>query len=388
MGKATIIGHLGDAQYSVTTKYRNDVGNAAKSLWCADLTEDPALAGDVGTIEVPGEPALQLIRPGYEGRAVWSATRDGMLCKPTELTPEEFFYNLAMLPGWQKFMPRYRIGVVGAVTEADYTANVLPVTIIAPNTSTQQSIDVTPNVPIGKITVEYMECNAYAFEAGDEVVVEYSPVYSGATPISRTITYTPKVIGFRDNPKTCGFIEPWYGPLQTSKNAWKARLLYGPTPFEDLIEDPWTTNPIISAGSRFLFTVGNPVTATRGSVYLYRIRPSGFNANALLLTATLPAPYPISVGELQIEVSDYTPGINLNTGLVAHSWDVVLLTVTNPTGLGAFYYTITAVGSFTIDISAIIGQELTQVVIACPPIGSNGAALTETDVTIKYIKVI
>jgi hypothetical protein len=46
---------------------------ADTSAWCADLTE--TLTGAVATVEIPGETVgvPVLIRPGYEGRAVWQA---------------------------------------------------------------------------------------------------------------------------------------------------------------------------------------------------------------------------------------------------------------------------------------------------------------------------
>ena len=70
------------------------------NAWCADLTED--LSGEIGTIEVPGERGTVLIQPGYGGNAVYDSSRDGQLQPLIACPAAQVFYNLAMLPGWQK----------------------------------------------------------------------------------------------------------------------------------------------------------------------------------------------------------------------------------------------------------------------------------------------
>ncbi|MFO7884816.1 MAG: hypothetical protein R6U68_08350, partial [Desulfobacteraceae bacterium] len=88
------------------------------SAWCADLTED--LTGTVGLIEVPGESVEFNIRPGYEGGATYDQGRDGQLVPTVIQTPAQAYYNLAMLPGWQKWMPTYRYATIDSLdTDAD-----------------------------------------------------------------------------------------------------------------------------------------------------------------------------------------------------------------------------------------------------------------------------
>lgn len=82
--------------------------------WCADLTED--LEGVVGTIEIPGEVGTVMIQPGYEGNAEYDSGRDGQLQPIIAATPESTFFNLALLPGWQKWTPTYRTGQITSLT--------------------------------------------------------------------------------------------------------------------------------------------------------------------------------------------------------------------------------------------------------------------------------
>jgi len=92
-------------------KYRTE--NPTVSAWCADLTEN--LSGEVGIAEIPGERTSVIIRPGYAGLAEYAPSRDGYLSPALALSPAETFYNLAMKPGWQKWMPTYRYGEITAI---------------------------------------------------------------------------------------------------------------------------------------------------------------------------------------------------------------------------------------------------------------------------------
>lgn len=154
-----------------------------QQAWCVDLTEDGA--GPVGTIEVPGEPATVLICPGCRG----PQQSDGYLLARQVMTPSQVFFNAAILPGWQKFKPTYRIGTITAV---DMTADKASVNLEAA-TSSAQGLDVNQTTTLTNIPVVYMTCNAGAFDVGDRVVVEFvGQVWDGA-----------RVIGFASNPKSC-----------------------------------------------------------------------------------------------------------------------------------------------------------------------------------------
>lgn len=158
------------------------------SAWCGDLTED--LSGNVGTIEIPGERNIVQIQPGYEDNAIYNTVRDGQLQPAVAGTPESVFYNLAMLPGWQKWMPTYRHGIISNINTDNDTCDVTLDVV----ESSQQGLVVIPferkllNVPI-----EYMNCNSTAFKDSDSVLVKFEgQEWSGA-----------KVVGFTDKPKSC-----------------------------------------------------------------------------------------------------------------------------------------------------------------------------------------
>jgi hypothetical protein len=103
------------------------------------------------------------------------------------LTPAAAFYNLAMLPGWQKWKPTYRYGTITAIDGDTATLTLEAVT------STQQSLGVNQTSTLTNVPIEYMSCNGAAFEVGDEVLVKFT----GQDWAS------PKIIGFKDNPVAC-----------------------------------------------------------------------------------------------------------------------------------------------------------------------------------------
>jgi hypothetical protein len=157
------------------------------AAWCADLTED--LSGEVGTIEIPGERESVNIQPGYDGNAAYNAARDGQLQPAIAGTPESAFYNLALLPGWQKWKPTYRFGTVTAID-----GDICDVSLEAA-TSSQQNMNINQSVTLSNVPIEYMTCNGAAFSEGDGVIVEFEGQDWNS----------PKVIGFKDNPKPCGW---------------------------------------------------------------------------------------------------------------------------------------------------------------------------------------
>jgi hypothetical protein len=160
--------------------------NETVSAWCADLTED--LTGEVGTIEVPGERGIVQIQPGYEGNAAYNGTRDGQILPIIAATTAQAFYNLAMLPGWQKWKPLFRYATIDTIND-DGTANISLETA----ESSQQSLDINQSSSIDNVTIEYMDCNESAFESGDSVLVKFTGQDWD----------NPVVVGFKDNPKSC-----------------------------------------------------------------------------------------------------------------------------------------------------------------------------------------
>lgn len=237
MGKGTINSHIGDGQYSLTVNYNRDLydktvaaldakiaGLAAKLIeigygndgydlaklekkalekrknelgnfvpddktitaWCADLTDD--LSGVVATVEVPGESAHVQIMPGYDGRADYVASDHGQLTPTMAQTAAGAFYNLAMLPGWQKWKPTFRYGIISNIDTDAHTCDVGLEDAIS-----SQGLGVNQNKDLSNVPIEYMECNSSAFDDGDEVLVKFEGQDWN----------NPKVIGFKENPKPC-----------------------------------------------------------------------------------------------------------------------------------------------------------------------------------------
>lgn len=164
-------------------KLTNAPVSETRQAWCADLTEDAA--GEVATIEVPGEPGTVLVAPG--GRA--PSAGDGALVARELMTPEQAFFNAAILPGWQKWMPTFRTGTITAINSDNDTADVS----LDAATSSAQGLGVNQSSSLSGVPVDYMECNAAAFEVGDPCVVRFDGQSWDA----------PRVVGFAREPKSC-----------------------------------------------------------------------------------------------------------------------------------------------------------------------------------------
>ncbi len=168
------------------------------NAWCADYSRN--LSGDVGTIEPYGEydSSRTVIRPGYSDNAAWDGGRDGQLQYFGGVGAATAFYNLAMRPGWQRWLPIYRVGTITAI---DTIANTCSVAIES-HTATSKNLDVSGDAIIHDVPVTYMDCNAQAFADGDRVVVEYIRTVQ---PSSQSLPVSlPRVIGFESAPKSCG----------------------------------------------------------------------------------------------------------------------------------------------------------------------------------------
>ena len=165
------------------------------TAWCADQSLE--LTGEVATAEVPGEPVTILVRPGFDDSAEWQAARDGQLAQRAGMQPHQAFWNAAVLPGWQKWKPTYRLGVLTDI-DGD-TATVL----LDEETSSANGLSIDP--PGGRtlvdVPIQYMDCDAVAFEVGDRVLVQF---------IDQDLA-TPRVIGFETDPRPCGLACYSYG---------------------------------------------------------------------------------------------------------------------------------------------------------------------------------
>jgi hypothetical protein len=164
-----------------------DKAERTQSAWCADLTEDLAADAEVGTIEIMGEPDTILIRPGYDDDAVYTQARDGQLQPPAISTAAQAFYNYALLPGWQKWKPTYRVGKITALDGDTCTVRLDAVRSVA------QGLDVNQENVLTDIGIIYMNCGGKAFKVGDRVVVRFLDQDWA----------NPKVIGFESEPQKC-----------------------------------------------------------------------------------------------------------------------------------------------------------------------------------------
>lgn len=165
-----------------------DRAERTQEAWCADLTEDLAADTEVGTIEINGEADTIIIHPGYDGAAVYDQDRDGQLQPPELSTAAQAFYNYAMLPGWQKWKPTYRVGTITAL-DGDTCTVALDAAL-----SNAQSLDINQAETLTDVPIEYMTCDGAAFEEGDRVVVKFE----------EGDWEQPKVIGFESEPQPCG----------------------------------------------------------------------------------------------------------------------------------------------------------------------------------------
>jgi len=157
------------------------------TAWCADLTED--LSGDVGTIEIESETEQVLIRPGYEGNAVYSALRDGQMQPLLAQEPAASLLNWMFHDARQKWKPRHRVATIVSV---DHDTDTCSLTIDAAD-GAMTGADVNIMASFTSVPIDYMSCNSAPFEAGDRVVVEFTD-NDWAQPV---------VIGFESNPKGC-----------------------------------------------------------------------------------------------------------------------------------------------------------------------------------------
>ena len=166
--------------------------------WCADYTEN--LTGEVGVIDSGREDSgVLVIRPaGIEGTgAAYDPAVDGYLAPQQAMSTSEALYNFVTLPGIVKWSPLYRKGTITSVDKNADTCDVLLDAVY----STPDSIDVNKETALADVPIQYMNCNADPFEAGDRAIVAFT-LQNWSQPV---------VIGFELNPKPCDEdITVWY----------------------------------------------------------------------------------------------------------------------------------------------------------------------------------
>lgn len=158
-------------------------GKRILDAWCADYTTYLDPDDEVSTLEVPNEPQAVLVAPG--GQTEQDA---GNLMKTDFQSSAQAFYNAAIFPGWQRYIPTYRFGLVTAIN-SDLT---LSVDLELAN-STAQNLPVNDVDSLANVPVAYQSCNTAAFRVGDRVLVEFRD----------RLWSNPRVIGFKSNPLPC-----------------------------------------------------------------------------------------------------------------------------------------------------------------------------------------
>jgi len=212
--------------------------------WCADYTENGS--GEVATMEIPGENQRVLIKPG----APAGNTVDGVLVAREVQSPEQVFFNAAILPGWQKFKPTYRSGVITALNTSNNTASV---TLDAAQSSAA-GLDINKVTTLANVPVVYMTCHASAFAVGDRCVVRFNGMD----------WEQPQVVGFVDNPKPCD--DYFYMPIRFESD---------PLVDAGYLPSPWVYLLMHESGTIYGVNNGGAATLQQTTRRLYVSRPFG-----------------------------------------------------------------------------------------------------------------
>lgn len=177
---------------------RIEFADPTVAAWCVDLTED--LTGEVATIEINGErEAGLLIAPGAVDQAAYVPADHGQLQTVVAAAgPAGVFANLALMPGWQKWRPTYRVGEITVLAGDTCSVALDPATFSGRGSGLRGNLNINQNTEGGLVTlsgvpIHYMSCDGQAFTVGDRVVVHF---------IGQDWA-TPEVIGFAEQPKAC-----------------------------------------------------------------------------------------------------------------------------------------------------------------------------------------
>lgn len=245
------------------------------NAWCVDYSVE--LSGDVGTIEINGEPEAGVnIRPGYGDNAAHNPDRDGQLQNIMAMTAEQAFYNMAMMPGWQKWMPTYRVGTITGITgdTCDVELGTDISSLSAPGTG---DLNINQAFILSNVDIQYMSCNGNAFTTGDRVIVQF---------VGQDFK-NPMVVGFEREPRACGnllFVNvnvnneiEFYDYDSGSNTVSLIRTLDIRPLVQDFSNYPWDSNIpefkqvslVFAEGDMNCIVVQMWVTNWRGNVYDY-----------------------------------------------------------------------------------------------------------------------
>ncbi|MCK9324591.1 MAG: hypothetical protein M0P69_03760 [Bacteroidales bacterium] len=173
-------------------------------VYCADATT--TLLGSVGTIEVPNSIKPVALRPGYYDSAIHENDRDGIATPVICMTPSQAYYNYAILPGWERWNPQYRLGNITAIESGSCSVD------LDGCTSQARGLNVNPGTSLlTGVGFRYMgDDTGSAFAVDDHVVVEF---------VDRDWTQG-RVIGFAQEARGIIFLEPFTGSNFQARYDW------------------------------------------------------------------------------------------------------------------------------------------------------------------------
>ncbi len=189
-----------------------------KTVWCADLST--GLEDQVETIEINGEGEMINLEPKSPG----FSSLDKSLLTPLEImTPAQAAFNFALQPAWQKFKPTHRYGQIVSIENGLCNVDLFPVknSITGGNTNIEEHLKDVP--------VKYMSCNSSAFSVNDVVIIEFE----------NQNWETPKIIGFKNNPRACEAFLLISTPSGAEAVVWDAvqnKALFGKDSKENLLK--------------------------------------------------------------------------------------------------------------------------------------------------------
>jgi len=193
------------------------IENDEREVWAADYTTDLEVDAVVGVAEINGE----VFKTQAEGSDQYNysklqiypagAETDGTITPVKVASEAEAFVGMALKPGWQKWMPTYRHGVITAPDEetaaVDYEKHICHIVLDEAKSTikTQRSkdddgniieptgFDINQTTTLSNVPILYMDCNSTVFEEGDHVVIQFL----------EQDWEQPQVIGFVEEPSAC-----------------------------------------------------------------------------------------------------------------------------------------------------------------------------------------
>jgi hypothetical protein len=184
-------------EHEKVTALKAAITTAEREAWAVDLSTELTVGSTVGIVEINGE-------TGRINIAAAGAATAGKITPAQSMTEAQAYAGTAIKPGWQKFRPTYRTGIITAI---DYETDTCSVSLDAATSSTLRprskdadgeitepvGYDINQTAALTDVPIHYMTCNSSVFVVGDAVVVQFQEQDWGQ----------PQVIGFVSNPVGC-----------------------------------------------------------------------------------------------------------------------------------------------------------------------------------------